>query len=438
MPPVTRKIVPSRLPTGKRPPKQHRALQFADFHQATSESYPPVTYGSNFTDWLMLGNGPDATVLPGFKGAGDCVSAGSANSIALDTATLATETVYPSVQDVLTFYKTQNPDYDPETGAGDGGMDIQTAMEAKMKNGFPGMGDRHLVGFAAIDHSDLDAIRAAISVGGTVGLGITISDTNQDQFGSGEMWTYDPKGKNPGGHYIILVGHDADGNFDAVTWGQQIKVAADFVGAAADEAWFELWSDYLGAKEFEEQVDVAAFVAAIEAITADPSLDPDPAPSPTPDPTPTPDPLPTPAPAPEPPVIEIPGPNETLTLNSVSISGTSDTPGASVVVYADTVNLGTGVVDQQGNWAISAVLINGQYDLTAKAGLNGRISDSSTTVEVTVDHPVGPGPAPTPSDPDERLAHFLRQIVLAGRMIGWQELVELRREVKTWLDAHGL
>ncbi len=57
-----------------------RDLQFAYYRTKITLPKPPKNFGHEkligANDWLMLGNGPDNTVSPGFEGAGDCVFAG--------------------------------------------------------------------------------------------------------------------------------------------------------------------------------------------------------------------------------------------------------------------------------------------------------------------------------------------------------------------------
>src|ERR1700747_42770 len=69
------------LKLGKKPfVADDRDLKATDFLAATLPIPPtPFGHGTMFTDWKMLGNGPDDTVEPGFQGAGDCVWAGAAH-----------------------------------------------------------------------------------------------------------------------------------------------------------------------------------------------------------------------------------------------------------------------------------------------------------------------------------------------------------------------
>ena len=81
----------------------------------------------------------------GNDAAGDCVAVTWANQRALVTTALARSTSYPTQDEVWTFYRTQNPNFDPTgtkdtNGPGssaDNGMDIQTALEYLVHNAGP-------------------------------------------------------------------------------------------------------------------------------------------------------------------------------------------------------------------------------------------------------------------------------------------------------------
>lgn len=274
---------------GRRPPKDAPALRFGEFHRgAPAASYAPVDYLINFAGWKMLGNDQ----------AGDCVAVGWANTRALVTTALTGKTVYPDQDQVWAIYRTQNPHFDPKDpshGPGsddDQGMDMQTLCEYLVKTG--GADGVKAVGFAKVDHTNLDEVRAAISIGGSLLIGSTVTDTQQREFPG--LWTWDPNGANPGGHCTMLGGHHdlTSDAFEQVTWGGTNALALAFFQHAVEECWLIIWPEHLGSKEFMDGMDVAAFAAAYTGITGRPF------PVTLPEPTPTPAPAPAPAPTPSP------------------------------------------------------------------------------------------------------------------------------------------
>src|SRR6185437_4855164 len=143
---------------GRRPPKQARAIAFADIWTGTIPKHPPyVDYLAHLGgQWNMLGN----------DSAGDCVAVTWANERRLVTATLTSTVSYPDQDQVWQFYKTQNPNFDPNgtsesNGPGssaDGGMVIQTALEELHANGGPD--GAKVVAFASVDHTNLNQVKA--------------------------------------------------------------------------------------------------------------------------------------------------------------------------------------------------------------------------------------------------------------------------------------
>jgi hypothetical protein len=166
--------------------------------------------------WLMLGNGPDDSVHPGFPGCGDCVAVTFANIRRVISKAIGGHEVYPGWADVLAIYRTQNPQFDPSgdpgtTGPGspaDNGMDIQTLLEYLVKN--PGPDGSKLVGFAAVDHANAREVQAAIAAGGVLWLGINVQEVQESQFDAGRPWDYVKGSPVEGGHSIVCGGYGAE------------------------------------------------------------------------------------------------------------------------------------------------------------------------------------------------------------------------------------
>jgi hypothetical protein len=230
--------------------------------------------------WQMLGNDQY----------GDCVAVTWANVRRLVTATLTTET-YPSMDQVIAFYKTQNPRFPSQ----DDGMDIQTALEYLVSHGGPD-GVKAL-GFAQVDHTNVAEVQAAIAIFGSVWTGITVLDANQTEFGNGQPWDYVRGSQVDGGHSVLTGGYGTPGKGALggderfITWAEETSFTDSFWQHEVEEAWVVIWPEHLGSKAFQAGVDLKAFAADYTAITgkAFPAVIP---PQPTPTPTPTPAPVP--------------------------------------------------------------------------------------------------------------------------------------------------
>jgi hypothetical protein len=248
-------------------------------------------YLAALSGWQMLGN--DAY--------GDCVAVTWANLRRLTTAALSTE-VYPSLTEVEAVYRTQNPGFPSE----DNGMDIQTLLEYLVSTGGPD-GVKAL-GFAAVDPSNPDEVKAAIAIFGGVWVGIDVTSANEDQFANSQPWDYVPSSPDMGGHSVLAGGYGSGGSGALggdekfITWAQETSFTDAFWSNQVSECWVVIWPEHLGSREFLDSVNLAQLAVDYTEITGKPfpmQVVP-PAPTPTPVPPPAPGPAPTPTPTPPP------------------------------------------------------------------------------------------------------------------------------------------
>lgn len=358
------------LPRGKRPPKGAPSLKFASFHATASETYPPVDYLADYTVEPMDGNDQY----------GDCVAVGWANTRGLVTKVLTGTEFNATLDQVEELYKTQNPGFPTD----DNGMDIQTMLEYLVSLGADSPFG-HLVAFAQVDHANIDEMKAAISVAGSILIGEIVTDTQQQEF-PGD-WTYDENGANPGGHCTVGGGHSDQTSAHVIrqaTWADFNWLDQEFVQKAFDEAWVLIWAEHLGSAEFVAGMDLQTLAADLSAIT-DGKLTLD---VPTPDPAPEPTPAPTAELA-----ITAPTAGEVLTSATVGISGTA--PDGAVVIYDGDATLTTASATG-GLFTATVTLVDGDHSLWFTAG-NG----DSPAVAVTVSSQPDPSPEPTPEPTPE-------------------------------------
>ena len=267
---------PVRIPgkLGRRTPKRAPALKLGPLLTGTvpqhpaSEDYLAALGGG----WQLLGNDV----------AGDCAAVTWANVRRLVTATLTASGCYPSQAEVWEIYKTQNPDFDPDgsedtNGPGspaDGGMDLQTLCEYLVSHGGPD--GAKAVAFASVNPQDPDEVKAAIAIFGYVWTGISVAANNQQEFGAGQPWDYDPDSPVEGGHSIVTGGYGAPGTGPLggderfITWGAETSFTDAFWANCADEAWVVIWPEHLGTREFLDGVNLAQLAADYQDITGQP------------------------------------------------------------------------------------------------------------------------------------------------------------------------
>lgn len=261
---------------GRRRPTRAKAIPFSAIFSGTVPTHPPyVDYLAHLGgQWQMLGNDV----------AGDCVSVTWANLRRLVTATLTNQTNYPPQAQVWQFYRTQNPNFDPNgsnssNGPGssaDNGMEIQTALNELHQNGGPD--GVKLVAFARVNLKDADEVKAAIAVCGALWTGIDVYPNNESEFSNEQPWDWNPQGQQGEGHSVLTAGYGASsdpssllkGDEEFITWAEETSFTDAYWANAVEEGWACIWPEQLGTRSFEQGVDRQALAEVYQQVTGTP------------------------------------------------------------------------------------------------------------------------------------------------------------------------
>jgi hypothetical protein len=214
--------------------------------------------------------------------AGTCVPAGFDNYRRMVTKLLTGVPVAASEQDIVGWYRTQNPGFDPggdewTNGPGspaDQGMVIQDFLAWLVRQGL-------ILGFAAIAPSDDEMLKAAAYLGMGPISGVTLTEAHVGrQFDAG-VWDETTSSPTVGGHCIPTGAYTAldAAEEDCVTWQRRVHMTTRFLDRHRDEAWAVLLPEHPGHAGFRVGFDLAQFSAAYEAITGRPFPVPVPAPT---------------------------------------------------------------------------------------------------------------------------------------------------------------
>jgi hypothetical protein len=221
-----------------------RDALYADFRRslAAAGKLPKVPtvfgHGNDFADWLMLGNGPDPTVAPGFEGCGDCAWAGPAH----ETMELCQNAKRPAPRfdgkTVVDQYS-EYSGYDPETGANDTGSNVREVLQWRATKGLKDAdGTVHKIGpYVALEPKNLEHLLEAAYLFECVGIGIEVPESAQQQFAEGKPWSVVPGAQIEGGHYIPVVGRPNSMDVAFITWAQRTLMTDQFYATFNDEAW---------------------------------------------------------------------------------------------------------------------------------------------------------------------------------------------------------
>ena len=204
-----------------------------------------------FEKWLILGN----------DRYGNCNAVAWANQRRLVSSKLGSKEVYPALDQVLEFYKTQNPKFDPksnENGAkspADGGMSIQKGLDFLVQNGGPD-GTKALA-FAKVDVKNVQDVQAALATFGSLWLGIKVLDNNGQEFEDGKPWTVSADAGHFERHAVLAGGYNPEVQF--VTWGRIASFSQGYwtglldnpdLRDMVDEAWVVIWPEHVGTRRF--------------------------------------------------------------------------------------------------------------------------------------------------------------------------------------------
>ena len=241
---------------GKRAPSKRDSVKFGDF-LITLPTLPLVDLPPTY-NYPMDGN--DVV--------GDCVVAGWDHSLQVILGLLFGIQKNFTQDQIWAFYKTQNPNFDPNgtastNGPGsssDNGMDIQVFLEYLVAQ-------KYILGFASINWKNEAQLKAAIYLGLSVMTGVQLQQAQMSQFDIG-VWDFVPGSPVDGGHCIPLVGFlGSPDNLSLISWGKLLLGTMPFILNQMDECWFILTQAHIDHPSFRNHFDLAGFAQAVNAIT---------------------------------------------------------------------------------------------------------------------------------------------------------------------------
>lgn len=274
---VEHQVVPGRR-LGRRPHDPARpVVKLNRYLTGVVPEHPAAAdHFSEISDWGLYEN----------DRFGDCGPTSVANYVKLVTRYLTGVEQTVTQDDVFALYKLCNPDFDPATGAGDNGVNMQDMLNFLVTHG---IGGKKALAWAALDVTDLDAVRAAIALFGGVLFGVDLQVAQQAQTDR-RLWDYQPSAEW-GGHAIVAGRYTSAKTGDdiaEVTWGEVVGSTDAFLTHQLQEAYVVLFEEHLGSTQFLQGVDVVALASDFHALTGHVFPVPIPQPQPTPQPVPSP------------------------------------------------------------------------------------------------------------------------------------------------------
>jgi hypothetical protein len=214
-----------------------------------------------------------------------------ANSVILTWRYLLGVGISVADRDIYDLYRRSgNPDFDPDTGAGDNGVDMTVMLSALVRGGIwvtHSDTARELVKplcFASAP-TQIDLVRAITSIFGGAALAVTLQDAQQDQTADA-LWDYSPSAEW-GGHAVlggaytsVTTAHHADEA--VVTWQQPCGTTDAFMAHQLNEVYVIVWAPLWDHPAFQAGVDQAQLAADYTQATGKvlPVVPPGPVPPP--------------------------------------------------------------------------------------------------------------------------------------------------------------
>jgi hypothetical protein len=228
-------------------------------------------HGNDFSlgQWLMLGNGPDDTVFPGFQGCGDCAWAGPAHA-EMEAARNAGRPIPLFSGKTVVEQYSEYSGYDPVTGGNDNGSDPQAVLQWRQQKGLrDDAGNVYKIGQSvALQPGNLAELWEAAYLFENVGIGVVVTEAQQTQFNERLPWDHVPGSPELGGHWVEVMGRPDAHHGALITWAERVLFTLAFYEQQNDEAFVyldpERYSQVTGktAERYSEQ-DLEEFLALV-------------------------------------------------------------------------------------------------------------------------------------------------------------------------------
>lgn len=268
--------MPAQVRLGRRPAVADPRVPFLYDLRAAHALAPPPPYANWYAaigTWGALGN----------MDAGCCVEAAIGHATLLNT-TYADDAAVPTDAETLALYSAITG-YNPADPGSDGGTVILGpggAMEHWAKTGVTFGGTTSTAAAYAKVPLGSDAlwIRQAIHVFGSVLLGINLPASVVAGESIPFIWDW-AGGPMAGGHCVLLCGYETIADetlFDAITWGQRVRLTLPFLRGTFEEAVAVYDPDSLNGRGLTgADFDATEMLAAMAAIVSAAGTDQEPA-----------------------------------------------------------------------------------------------------------------------------------------------------------------
>lgn len=245
---------------GKKPPKKNlKTLSLAKYLDATAL---PVAVEKVYREYDVPPGGWQVLMN---NELGCCTISAISHMLAMfseHTGTL----VMPTDDEVVAAYSAVSG-YVPGSPATDNGAAITDVLEYWQTIGIAG---HKILGWAAIDQTNIAAVKQAIQFFGAVDVGVNLPNSALEQNELGQPWSIvSPDGGIAGGHSVCHFGFGSEGT-NCITWGARQGMEWDWFEKYCDEAFVVITEDWINqaTQQTPGGLDLATLQADLAALKA--------------------------------------------------------------------------------------------------------------------------------------------------------------------------
>lgn len=171
--------------------------------------------------------------------------------------------IVPTDDQVVAFYSATSG-YVPGNDATDNGADEAIVCQRLVSTGFLG---HKADAVGRVDPQNFSHISWCIQLNGCCRVGLNLPGYAEDQFDAGQPWDVSAGGdQSTEGHDVPLVDYRG-GLFYCVSWGKKVPVTPGFLYKYCEEAWAELFFDWIAAQGAAPSgLDLGALAAKMKEL----------------------------------------------------------------------------------------------------------------------------------------------------------------------------
>jgi hypothetical protein len=197
---------------------------------------------------------------------GCCTIAGMGHLFGAQKAYANPPEVVFSDDQIISAYEANCPGFNPVTDANDNGCLMSDVLAYMTRTGMAG---NTVTAYAQLRSTNIDSLKLALYLFGSVYIGVNLPQSAETQFGAGQAWTYVKGSPIIGGHCVVIQKTEPVYNpaHTVITWGSPVRVTDQWMQTYLEEAWVAITPDWIQTNQHTiDAIDLSALTADMSAI----------------------------------------------------------------------------------------------------------------------------------------------------------------------------